>query len=380
MNQGNESKLTNSNQIIFDSLIDRSDGVDSSREHRLLALNVADLAIKQIFADKSGMKFQPSFNPATERVAITHYEEQPGADPSRPKIIFVSVKGEPDAHLPNLQSARYYSRAATFSPDGKYLALEVDFDRANNPNIWIFEGADTIFDTWVACKQIALIENPARIGVYAPRFFPEGKRIVYLRNYSYEDDLELCLTDLTKTVKRDVDLNDEVGNLERLFGVFPRRRLTNNADVVWRRTNALALHAPSDTALFIRGHWRHKYQQVCTVQCSADVHEDPLAISAITENFEHIEAIALSPDGLQAAFDGDGRLYVAAPDGGDLIQLTAEDDGKCHCFAFSPDSKHLAFAMSGGVRGSGIWRMDRFGEGDQRLATFEGRVREMLWI
>jgi Tol biopolymer transport system component len=380
MNPSDRTGSLSSNKIIFDCLKERSKGPEILPQHELLALDTTDRSISQLFADENRSPFSPSFSPATQRLAVTHYKSDSRNPSRRLEIVFVSLNGDPPAYL---SSTRLSPQAAKFSPDGKRIAVEIGFDDESNPDLWVFEGLDKIIDRWVLATQIALIQNPLHIGIHAPRFFPDGCRLIYLRNYAYEDALEVCLTDLTEPgePERDLEPGDRVGDIERAFGFFRRRRLTHNADVVWRRSNALALHAASETALFIRGHFKHEYEQICTVPCSADARQDPLATSSISENFKHIGGICLSPDGLQLAFDGDGQLYVAALDGGDLLQLTDKDDGECNCFTFSPDSSQIAFARGGGAKAPGIWCTDRFRRNcEQLLSPNSGRIRDILWV
>jgi hypothetical protein len=349
----------------------------------LLALDLTTGSVKQLFVTQDRFRLSPSFCAVTRRLAVTQYTVTPGNAGLRPEIIFISLDHEPPARLSTLLSPHYYAGAAIFSSDGKRLAVEVGFDREYNPDIYVFDGVDRIIDKWVLDRQVALIQNPLHIGMHAPRFFPDGQRLIYLRNYAYEDALEVCLTDLAQPgePERDLEPGHSVGDLERLFGFFRRRRLTHNADVVWHRVNALALHAASETALFIRGHTTHEHEQICTVPCAIDVHQDPMAATSITEHFGHIGGIYPSPDGLQIAFDGDGQLYVAALDGGDLIQLTDEGDGKCRCVAFSPDSSQIAFARSGAAKAAGIWLTDRFGKkAEQLVVPGDGSIQDILWV
>jgi Tol biopolymer transport system component len=126
----------------------------------------------------------------------------------------------------------------------------------------------------------------------------------------------------------------------------------------------------------------HEYEQICTVPCGIDVEQDPLAAMSVTEHFNHIGGIYLSPDGQRFAFSGDGQLYVAALDGGDLIQLTHDGDGECTGIAFSPDSHQIAFARTGGTETGGIWVVGRSGENTEKLLMpiADGKIYELLWI
>ena len=337
--------------------------------------DVASGSTRQLFVSHDGRRFSPSFSIATQRIAVTHYLKDHERESYRPEILLISLDGEPPARLSSFNSSQDYVKNAVFSPDGRRLAVEKGYNQEINPDVYIYQVMDWIEDELAWSSLTAWITNPDHIGIHTPRFSPDGKRLVYLGNYASSDALEVCVTDLTISEESEEMFGQS-------FGPFYQRRLTHNADVVWHRPAALALEPRSDTAFFIRGHYRHEYEQICTVLCSADAKQDPYTTRSVTELFEHIGGIYLSPDGKQFAFNGDERPYIAALDGGDFLQLTDDGDGACTCMAFSPDSRYIAFARRHGAKAAGIWLTDRFGEADENLliSVRDGSVKELLWV
>jgi hypothetical protein len=358
------------NQIVYD--LQRE--VGGSYRHELFLFDPVKGVQRRLFETDVGRHFSPSFSAATQRLGITHYEPCRGGKDLRERILFLGLDREEPARLSAFDSHDIHLASPTFNLDGTMLAVELSHGMSHNPDVYILEIITEVLADMVFGSVRAVISNPLSIGIHLPRFFPDGSRLVYLRNYAHEDALEVCFADLSQDGVPESEL-------EKVFGSCYRRRLTNNADVVWHRPHALALEPRSDTAFFIRGHYRFEHEQICAVSCRADAEEDPWSAVSITESFERIGGIFLAPDGNQLAFIGDGQLFVAARDGGDLLPVTTAEE-VVSCAVFSPDSQEIAFVRAEGGTTPGLYVIDRFArtEAELLLSPGSGSVSELLWI
>jgi hypothetical protein len=340
--------------------------------HRLEALTLAGRRSRTLVSTGYAGKFWPTFNGRFGRVIATRAEYDRASQAVSSRLMLLGLNGEPEARLDSAPHDLHGQHAAV-SHDGRRLAIEVSQRHDINPDVWILSELQPVSPEVFRGRWTRILANPLGIGMHHPLFLPDGERVVYLRNYQYEDGLEVCLTDLR------LPPSGEENRIGALGGAHVRR-LTHEADVVWKRRGALALDVRAEVAFFIRGHYRHAHQQVCAIDCSVVAEQDPRAVRSVSELFSGIDSLVVAPTGGRIAFIGDGQVQLAAPDGGELLQIDDIGEG-CVALAFSPDGRWLAYARRVG-RGSEIWVVDaNGGQARERIfAAADGHVAELIWI
>jgi Tol biopolymer transport system component len=214
-----------------------------------------------------------------------------------------------------------------FSPTGEKVVCEFGLRGAYNPDLQVLElhESDERLHGWATGLSII---NPIRIGNHAPQFMADGERIVYFGNFAHEDLLEVCLYD---PAVADEELLGAVG-----------WRLTENADGVWHRPRAIAVQPEWEQIFFIQGHMGNAERIRVLLLADLPPGGHRKVFDTFGREHERIGALAMSPDGLRLAYDGDGVIHLIAADGGNLRRVSP-DGMDCRCPHFSEDGARLAY-------------------------------------
>jgi len=357
-------------KIVFDVLRHEEQVHGEGYKHSLFIMNDDGRDPKEIVKAEDSRRFSATVSPDGEWIVYTRFGYTADGRRFVPRLFALKISGGNEIPLTqwNPTYEPFYMNPI-FSPFGDMIACEHSLHQEGNPDIVLLNVERIQDHIFVSTK--ATIMNPLRMGNYSPKLFPDNKRVIYLSNFSPDDLLEVCVTDLSKS-------DQPTNALESLWGRFETRRLTRNADCVWWRRDTLAVEGTNETAFFVWGHRLHQHNQVCSISCKLEI--DPFDIQTISENYEHISGLNISPDGRKVVFDGDGQLYIMNLDGGDLQQLTSDYSVKNRHPVFSPDGKRIAFIKS--VNGkSDISLIDRDGSDEHRITeTRAESIAEILWV
>jgi len=253
--------------------------------------------------------------------------------------------------------------APEFSPDGKYLAFNATFSYTkmgsfNNPRLSLMKLVPT------PTLNVEIQKPFDHLGCYYPRWRKGSQQLVHLANFAYEDALEVCIADVGSTPSQ----------------VINTRRLTDKADILWRRPGAFKLSSDQKFVYFAWGHLYHDHSQLCQLDLDAGGSIRPLGVEFESEGIDRIELSATEDRAFILA--GDGIHACDLRTGSDSL-LFPTPDGAIKDFCMSPDRTRMLIVE---LQDAAVVLSVANADGGQRdvvlsipKGTNDSFVREVLW-
>ena len=170
------------------------------------------------------------------------------------------------------------------------------------------------------------IQKPFKhLGCYYPRWRKGSQQLVHVANFAYEDALEVCIADVGSTPSE----------------VISTRRLTDKADILWRRPEAFKLSSDQKFVYFARGHLYHDHSQLCQLDLDTAGSIRSLGVKFDSEGINRIELSAKEDRAFILARDG---IHVCDLKTGSDSLLFPAPDRAIGNFCMSPDRTRMLIA------------------------------------